>query len=657
VLHLTDGPIGREMTDPGEEPPEWWIRNATPRPIWLEHEGHVFTLAPLEERKWRASPKHCGGRLQPEDPCEMFPELSRLVDRHQLEIRRHRSELPRDQHLARAVRLTLIVGFAWLASLWPLSFWWWQRIGGVLAIGAGLCFLVLLTRPSRRQAGRQVGRWTGYNVTMAAVLAVGVFVPATALYLATDLSRAISIWPNGFRIDASQPLVLIGRLMQLTFIAVATLLPALMYFQFDAERLGTLRDRWIQNVFRLDPTVSTTCDVYAKYGKQLEEAYGGCGDSRGRLTKGRRSPVVLTTFVLAFGWLLILLKGGDKINAGSVDDSGFSFIALLNPDHSMVAFAFLGTYFFALQLVWQAYVRADLRPKTYTTITVRVLIVTILAWLIAALTKANQHPEPLYVLAFAAGFVPDRVLHLLWEKCLPRLGNILNQDRQQQLTELEGIDLYERTRLWEEGITSVEALAHHDLLDLFFKTRVPAPRLVDWVDQAILVMYLSSDATGRERGASAAGGGNTAGESGNGGANRVKPTVPNGPVLRSALRALGVRTASDLVGLTRRGDKTDKRESGGDLERLASAVEKLLPPDESERRDVRQRLCLLSSMLDHSEWLARIENWRRSDLIEKDAAHRMYIDERGDLRRGDPRHSVADPMRASSGEALTTRAA
>jgi hypothetical protein len=428
VFPRANGPAGAEATGVGEEPSEWWVRNATPRPIWLEHEGRVFTLAPLEERQWRGSAKPCGPRPQPEDPREMFPELSRLVDRHQLEIRRHRSELPSDRYLATAIRFTLIVGFVWLASFWPLPLWWWQRVGGVLAIGAGLCFLVLLTRPSRRQAGRLVGRWTGYNITMAAVLAVGVLVPAAALYLATDLGRVISIWPNGFRIDASQPLVLIGRLMQLTFIAVATLLPALMYFQFDAERLGTLRDRWIQNVFRLDPTVSTTCDVYAKYGKQLEEAYGGCGDSRGRLARGRRSPLVLTTLVLAFGWLLILLKGGDRISVGPADDSSLSFITLLDPDHSMVSFAFLGAYFFALQLVWQAYVRVDLRPKTYTTITVRVLIVTILAWLIAALTKGVQHPEPLYMLAFAAGFVPDRVLHLLWEKCLPRLGNVLNQD-------------------------------------------------------------------------------------------------------------------------------------------------------------------------------------------------------------------------------------
>ena len=148
---------------------------------------------------------------------------------------------------------------------------------------------------------------------MVLVVAVGVLLPAGALYLATDLHDVVSVWPNGFAVDTSRPLVLIGRLMQLTFIAVATLLPALMYFQFDAERLGTLRDRWMQNVFRLDPTVTTSCDVTAKYGRQLEEAYGSPDDGRGRLTRGRRSPIICTTLILAFGWLLILLKAGDQI--------------------------------------------------------------------------------------------------------------------------------------------------------------------------------------------------------------------------------------------------------------------------------------------------------------------------------------------------------
>ena len=600
--------------------PGWRIRNNTPRPIWVEHGDRVLTLAPLEDRSWPGPSAPGAADRRPQDPREAFPDLQRLIDRHQLVLTAYQPETD-DRALTRAVRMSLIVGFLWLVSFWPLSTWWWQRIGGGLAAGSALWFLLLLTRPSRRRTGRQLRRWTWYNATMVVIVAVGVLLPAVVLYLATDLNRAISIWPDGFRIDTSQPLVIIARFMQLTFIAVATLLPALMYFQFDAERLGTLRDRWIQNVFRLDPTVSTVCDVAAKYGKQLDEAYGNLDDGRGRLTRGRRSPIIVATLILGLGWLLILLKAGDTIDPASGGTAGLSFVTLLDPDQSLVTFAFLGAYFFALHLIWQGYIRADLRPKTYTTITVRVLVVVILAWLIGATMRVGESPEPLYLLAFAAGFVPDRVLHLIWEKVLPRLGNVLNQDRQLPLTELEGIDLYERTRLSEEGVTSVEALAHHDLLDLFFKTRIPAARLVDWVDQAILVMYLNSPWNGPEPD-------RTGG----------RPAPPSHASLRGALRTLGVRTASDLVDLT--GHTHDQVQAAGraTLDQLVDAVHDLLPS--AHRCDIKHRLCVISSTLDHSEWIGRIEHWRRSDLIQANEDNRRYIDGQGNLRHGDPRFST-----------------
>jgi hypothetical protein len=376
-----------------------------------------------------------------------------------------------------------------------------------------------------------------------------------------------------------------------------------MYFQFDAERLDTLRARWLQNVFRLDPAVSTISDVEAKYGRQLDEAYGSPGEGAGRLTRGRRSPIICTTMILAFGWLLILLKGGDRILDGG-DAGPVSFIALLAPGRSMVTYAFLGAYFFAVQLVWQGYLRADLRPKTYTTITVRVLIVVVLAWLMdATLDLGPGSEKAAYLLAFTAGFVPDSVLHLLWERVLSpgvttRLQ--LNTDRRQPLTELEGIDLYERTRLSEEGITSVEALAHHDLLDLFFKTRIPAARLVDWMDQAVLVMYLSED-----------------------------------QALRRALRSVGIRTASDLVDHTRRPRERASVEHQDTFETLLETVRHRLP--DAGRPDLRLRLLLIADALDHSEWIGRIENWRRSDLIEADPRKRWYIGPDGELQRGDPR--------------------
>ena len=61
-------------------------------------------------------------------------------------------------------------------------------------------------------------------------------------------------------------------------------------------------------------------------------------------------------------------------------------------------------------------------------------------------------------------------------------------DEPAPLTELEGIDLYDRTRLAEEGINNIEALAHADLVDLMSSTRISAAELVDWTDQAILYL-------------------------------------------------------------------------------------------------------------------------------------------------------------------------
>ncbi|MEN3358497.1 MAG: hypothetical protein V7637_2479, partial [Mycobacteriales bacterium] len=426
----------------------------------------------------------------------------------------------------------------------------------------------------------------------------------------TDLHEVVSVHPTGLTIDTGKPLVLIGRLLQLTFIAIATLLPALMYFQFDAERLTTLRSRWMQNVFRLDPTVATVSDVMAKYGCQLDEAYGGQEGRRGRMVRTRRSPIILATIMLAFGWLMILLRAGDRIDAVSAGTGGLSFISLLDPNPSLVTYAFLGAYFFGLQLIWQGYVRADLRPKTYTTVTVRVLVVVILAWLLDATLGATQPANVLYLLAFLAGLVPNTVLHFVAEKVLGQLGGTFNRDQMQQLTVLDGIDLYERTRLSEEGITSVEALAHHDLLDLFFKTRLAAARLIDWVDQAILAMYLGTDP-------------------GSGG-------VPGAAALRAGLRSIGIRTATDLIEATGRRKPSEPGPDGAPaptVNRVATAVAAGIPGATVDA--LADRLCLISAGIDRSEWVGRIRYWRFGDLGEADQ-RRCHLDGTGELRCTEP---------------------
>ena len=59
-------------------------------------------------------------------------------------------------------------------------------------------------------------------------------------------------------------------------------------------------------------------------------------------------------------------------------------------------------------------------------------------------------------------------------------------------------------------MTNIEALAHHDLVELMLMTRIPVPRLVDWTDQAILHLHV-------------------------------------GEIDRGELRRYGIRTASDLL--------------------------------------------------------------------------------------------------------------
>jgi hypothetical protein len=129
------------------------------------------------------------------------------------------------------------------------------------------------------------------------------------------------------------------------------------------------------------------------------------------------------------------------------------------------------------------------------------------------------------------------------------------------LTRLEVIDLYDRARLEDEGVNNIEALAHHDLVELMLATRIPVPRLVDWVDQAILYLH-TVDETGRSIG-------------------------------RDKLRTVGIRTASDLVCVHADSELWTK---------LALLVD---PSTSSDRLD------LLIAAIQDDEWVVNVLEWRK----------------------------------------------
>ena len=144
-------------------------------------------------------------------------------------------------------------------------------------------------------------------------------------------------------------LTLVCRSMQLVLIAILSLLPALLYYQFDRDRPSTLREKFVQQIFRLDSRLKTKGAIYAKYGPTIDEIYGAeragryrkllAGPARADLRRDRadhdRVVVLLNPDVG-------VMRSGGSITAEE------KIAQLFEPRHTAPAFAFLGAYFFTL---------------------------------------------------------------------------------------------------------------------------------------------------------------------------------------------------------------------------------------------------------------------------------------------------------------------
>lgn len=402
--------------------------------------------------------------------------------------------------------------------------------------------------------------------SLALVLFLSVALPGMAILMANGLEIADvrRLVGGGYSADVT---FAVG--LRFFFIVALSMVPAVLYFSFDREELATLRAKFIRQILRFDREVGTVAEVNARYGRLMDEAYGR-ETATGRLVPTRRSPVLIATVVIALGWLATIELDAPPER---FDESDNFIIAsasdLLRPDSSPLAFAFLGAYFFALNAALRGYLRGDLRPKTYSQITVRILVVAVLGLVLGQLFGQSTNPA-LLAFAFLAGIVPETALVRIQEFARGRSKRPTDEiplAERHPLTRLEGIDIYDRARLMEEGVTNVEALAHHDLIDLMLKTRIPVPRLIDWVDQAVLYLHADDES-------------------------------------RRLLRKHGVRTATDL-------------ESTYERARLRQEEERfleILPSGEGAPSRVRVILDAISD----EEWMRSLRDWRNVMRSEPD---------------------------------------
>jgi hypothetical protein len=535
------------------------IENRTARRIGIAHSHHPderLIISPFGTR--RLSLADFGGY-----------DVKRWVDLNLITVRSEIQVKQQSQFgvLALGCSLWILVPGALLGLLIP-------ALGGnsvfqiVLVASLALAIIGIVVGGTSRERMRAILAITLSGAARASIVllmgVVGVGFPAV-IVLAFGRGAEVVVdrsWINTITPD------LFGHTAQYIFTVVASTMPALLYFLFNRQRLDTVRKSIYRQIVLLDPNIQTTADAEDMHGRTLDEVYGAKG--AGYYLSSVGLPIVLCTLLIAVGWLLILLPIEPPPNM-RLEQLYLLFI----PRPTVFNFGFLGAYFFALNMCFRRYVRADLTPKTYNHIIVRVLITVTVIWVLGALPELSggtaAEPSPvLLALAFLVGIVPETGITIL-QDFLRRTFKFVGPSLQEQdpLTNLEGINIYDMARLSEEGVENVENLAHHNLIELLIHTRIPASRLVDLVDQSVLYLH-------------------------------VRGILGNESAL-DYVRNYGIRTATDLEEVCARGD---------------DAVLKLL--DQAQGDQPVSRLKVIRDALRDDEWMTQLRHWRHATLLDQE---------------------------------------
>jgi hypothetical protein len=421
-------------------------------------------------------------------------------------------------------------------------------------------------------------RSRGTAVRVAVLILVGF--PALLIALAGVLLLLDPVWQvNAVRTVVSLLLFLTPAVMWWLFLA-AQQASLLNEFLANLQRLGLLEARhW------LGETVEARATRIDSYLQKFEGTYGRVPhtihddvigqhfqpysqeEARAQAPVSVAAvPVSISVAVLAIGWLLTL----PPVNHVPADDRPIWADALA-PLATPVTFAFLGAYFFSIQMLFRRYVRSDLRGSAYVAVVMRIVLAVISIWVlqgIAELPFWTVTHHQLLLLGFSVGVFPVVVWQIIrslmikiFKFTLPSLQSQLALDG------LDGLTVWHESRLEEEDIENIPNMATADIVGLLVSTRFPADRIVDWVDQAILLTYLGSD----------------------------QATDSECPSARRTLERHGVRTASALL------STANAMAARGDFDTFAALI-----ADQSGRPAIPS---LLSSIRTNNN-LALVLRWR-----------------------------------------------
>ena len=208
-----------------------------------------------------------------------------------------------------------------------------------------------------------------------------------------------------------------------------------------------------------------------------------------RLQTQNAMPVGLATFLIALGWVLVT-QPESVWNESVLLPSSFHQSGVPQIPVETLRFAFLGAYFYILQMVVRRYFQSDLKPNAYLHATMRIVMAITVAWT-ADLLLAGQSQATRSAVAFVIGVFPLAGWQMIRGMvALPARRVVPSLKPRYPLDQIDGLNVWYESRLLELGIEDMQNLATANLVDVMLSTRIPVGRLVDWIDQALLALHV-----------------------------------------------------------------------------------------------------------------------------------------------------------------------
>ncbi|GAB3451201.1 hypothetical protein [Actinophytocola sediminis] len=393
--------------------------------------------------------------------------------------------------------------------------WWVLAVLGlalVLLVGRHVRALVSRREPRlspKERAELLIEKRKIWSQRRAALV---MFVAAPALIF---LLGGVAVLPERWHLVALRAALLL----------VVCLLPAILWYLFITARRVSLLNEFLANIDRLglmhdqpgerDVPRKRRISGYlqrfgAVYGDLPEVVHKTVQDNKfERYTRNDFSqatgvttaavPVLTATALISIGWLLTLPPVDVITTSGAAGEQAaevVQWIDALTPTLRPITLAFIGAYFFSIQMLFRRYALKDLRGSAYISVSMRIILAIIGVWVLTVVNgQLNLFDEGmLQTVSFAIGVFPlviwQIVAHHLKKLpflTVPSMRSALPLDR------LDGLTVWHQARLEEEDIENIPNLATADLVDLFLNTRLAPNRIIDWTDQAILDTQLGQD--------------------------------------------------------------------------------------------------------------------------------------------------------------------